>query len=87
MNATLKSIETFAKKLAEKAGENGITVSEMTEAAKSLAPYYTALKKAEAKSGDDSDDGATMSGMQEALRAAEESGNGGTISHRPRRRN
>lgn len=87
MNPTLKAIEAFAKKLAEKAGNDAITVPEMTEAVKALAPYYTALRKAEGKFDEDPSDGTTMSGMQAALQAAEDNVHGGTVSRHNRRRN
>lgn len=88
MNKALTAIEAFAKKLAEKAGQTGTTVSEMTEAAKALAPYYTALRKAEGKSDPDDSDETTMSGLQAELRAAEGAENGsGTVSRNHRRRN
>lgn len=87
MTSTLRSIEQLALKLAEKAAKDAVSITEMTEAAKVLAPYYTALKKAEAKGDDDSDDGTTMSGLQEALRAASESDDGRTVSRSARRRN
>ena len=87
MNDALKAIEKLAKTLAEKAGQDAINVSEMTEAVKALAPYYNHLKKAEAQSDDDSDDEMTMGGMQQALRDAEGAENGGTVSRSQRRRN
>ena len=88
MNPALKAIEDFAKKLAQKAAQDSVTVQEMTEAAKSLAPYYTALRKAEGKSDPDDSDDTTMSGLQAELRAAEGAENGGrTVSRHHRRRN
>ena len=87
MSTTLKAIELFAKKLAEKAGLDSTSVTEMTEAAKSLAPYYTALKKSEGKSSDDSDDETTMGGLQAALAEAEGAENGRAVSRNQRRRN
>lgn len=86
MNDALKAIEAFAKKLAEKAGKPEVTVAEMTDAAKSLAPYYTALRKVEGKSDPDDSDATTMSGLQAELRAAEGAENGGgTVSRNHRR--
>jgi hypothetical protein len=87
MNQALKAIEALARKLAEKAGEDSISVSEMTEAAKALAPYYNHLKKAEGKSDEDSPDDTTMSGLQDAVRAAEGVEDGRTVSRNHRRRN
>lgn len=88
MNQALKAIEDFAKKLAQKAAKDSVSVQEMTEAAKSLAPYYTALRKAEGKSDPDDSDDTTMSGLQAELRAAEGAENdGGTVSRHHRRRN
>lgn len=87
MSPTLSAIEKLAKTLAEKAAQDSTSVTEMTEAAKVLAPYYTALKKAEG-ADEPPDDGLTMSGMQETIRAASEDGHDGrSVSRGSRRRN
>lgn len=87
MTSPLKPIEKLALKLAEKASKDSVSVSEMTEAAKVLAPYYTILKKAQGKGEDPDAEGMTMSGLQEQLRAASEDDDGGTVSRNRQRRN
>lgn len=88
MNDVVKAIEAAARKLAQTVVKDGVSAAEMTEAVKVLAPYYTALKKAEGKSDDDPSDGTTMSALQEALHEAEEVDHGGrTVSRHQRRRN
>jgi len=86
-SATLKKIEAFAGALADQAKTSEIEFALKIEAARVLAPYYNALKKAQVQS----DEGAegeeiTISGLQDQLAKVAEKGHGGTVSRHNRRR-
>jgi hypothetical protein len=87
MSNALKKIERFIANLAASLEKEDTELGLKIEGAKVLAPYYSSLKKAEARTdGETDDDDLTMSGIQEQLAKVTEVGNGGTVPRHRRRR-
>jgi hypothetical protein len=80
----VKAIEKLVLAIAEKAAKSAKNLSEQMEAARVLAPYYTALKKHKVHATSDEPDEVTIGHLQDAVRDIED-GNGRTVSHHKRR--
>lgn len=65
-------IEALVAHVAREAVQEGVTLSESTDALKALTPYYVALAKGKLKSDDEPSDGNSMAALRQRLNRVEE---------------